>query len=103
LYAESGDAYEPLQRLRLVLDEIAGLDQRIQATRAHWADAQRRPGGRLKQVLDRLEQLLRGTIDAISRAEGLARQARGRLLPELGREALGQQMRQAYGAACHTE
>jgi SMC interacting uncharacterized protein involved in chromosome segregation len=102
-YADSREACETLRRLTEVLDEIARLDQRISETRSCWTALQRRPGARLKQVLDRLEQLIRGTIDAISRAEGSARQARSRLLPELGREALGQKMRQAYGAACQTE
>ena len=102
-FAARQETGEPLERMALLLDEIACLGRRAEQPRQRWAALQRRPSGRLQTVLDRLEHLVRELIDRISSAEASARQIREGLLPELGREALGQQMRQAYAAAVRSD
>jgi hypothetical protein len=95
-FAEGGDAYEGLRQLNGLLDQIARLDVDGQALRSRWETLLANPSSRLRQILERLERLIRGTIDQINRAEHSARQARDRLLPELRHEALARQMQQTY-------
>jgi hypothetical protein len=92
-------SHEQLCRITSLLDEISQMDQQARESRDRWLALQRRPSGRLKQILARLEGLVSETLDQIAKAEACARQAHQRLLPELGREANGERMRRAYGAA----
>lgn len=95
-FAEGGDAYEGLRQLNGLLDQIARLDVERKALRSRREALLGSPSSRLKQILERLERLIRETLGQINRAEHSARQARDRLLPELRHEALARQMHQTY-------
>lgn len=95
-FAENADADQDLQKLNALLDQIDRRNAEAKALRGRWESLRLKPGSRLKQLLERLERLIRTAIDGIDRAEESARRARDRLLPELRHEALGRQMHQAY-------
>jgi hypothetical protein len=102
-FLEGEDTYEPLQQLNAILDEMATLNQRSAELQPRWASARRRPSGELTAAWARLEAAMRQLIDTLDQAEACARDARQRLLPELGREAVAKHMQRAYTASARGE
>lgn len=93
------DIHGSLHELAGVLDQVAACDRQISELKQQWAATKRQPGPRLQTMLSAIQSALEKLIVKTESAEGAARRARDRLLPQIDAASRRCKMQRAYGAA----
>lgn len=95
-FRQGRHADEAIQRLTVLLEEVASIEESIALAKRRWSDRGGKPGPELRAVLTSLAQILERLLERIGEAERHAWAQQKQLLPELVHLAQGRRMQRAY-------
>ncbi len=96
---ESGTSTDDImEAIRVKLQQVAVMENEMQAIKKQWKLKQKTPGAPLRQMMQRIQGMLQQLISHIDAARAAAEKAKKRLSPKLDHTSKGARMRSAYSS-----